>query len=87
MKPRNDIQEAFNQGGAWRSEESKRQIMDWVKNYNPYYCVGCQEFSILGDLKEFECQLCGTAIECMSYDYEDRRIFEIEMRRKLLIAL
>ena len=41
----------------------------------------------LGDLKEFECQLCGTAIECMSYDYEDRRIFEIEMRRKLLIAL
>jgi hypothetical protein len=86
MKPRNRVQETFNQGGAWNSEDDKRQIMNWIKDLERFYCLSCQEFSILGGPKEFECRLCGTAIECASYDAMERKEFEHEMRRKLLVV-
>lgn len=87
MKPRNDVQEAFSHKGCWHSEEEIREIVEWVKDYNPHYCLNCREFSIVDKFKEFICFLCGTAMECQSYDLEERKKFNVEMRRKLLVAL
>lgn len=87
MKPRNDIQDTFNNGGCWYSEEETKEIVDDIKKYNPYYCLYCREFSIMDKYKEFICYLCGKAVECMSYDRDERKKWNVETRRKLLILL
>jgi len=81
----NDIQKFFNQGGAFQLEEDKKEILDSIKDCNPYYCLGCQEFCILDRGKRFQCQLCGCETECMDMDEFNK--FRIKMRRGLMVSI
>lgn len=80
----NYIQEFFSKGGASHSDEEKKEIIEFVKQFKPLYCAGCKEFSILDRGKRFRCELCGSEIEMgMNTTVQE---FSLEMRTALITS-
>jgi len=81
----NDVQEFFNGGGAIQSEEERKSIIEFCKDCNPYWCIGCKAFSILDRGKRFHCELCGSELECADRSKIDE--FRLDIRRKLIVEI